>query len=106
MRNIVEETTEYKMPEMVEIDEAIEQLNNAIAELTEAVKKVEDDNGNRDEGSSMKTYNITTTFIVEVEAEDEDEAFQKVNRDNDYGDVVDQNITAEKFVDIWEKEVA
>lgn len=54
----------------------------------------------------MTTYNITTTFIVEVEAEDEDEAFQKVNRDNDYGDVVDQNITAEKFVDIWEKEVA
>jgi hypothetical protein len=52
----------------------------------------------------MKTYNITTTFIVEVEAEDEDEAFQKVNRDNDYGDVVDQDI--EEFVDIWEKEVA
>ncbi len=45
MRNIVEETTEYKMPEMVEIDEAIEQLNNAIAKLTEAVKKVEDDRG-------------------------------------------------------------
>jgi prefoldin subunit 5 len=35
--------TEYKMPEMVEIDEAIEQLNNAIAKLTEATKKVEDD---------------------------------------------------------------
>ena len=52
----------------------------------------------------MKTYNITTTFIVEVEAENEDEAFQKVNRDNDYGDVVDQDI--EEFVDIWEKEVA
>ena len=52
----------------------------------------------------MKTYNITTTFIVEVEAEDEDEAFQKVNRDNDYGDVVDQDL--EEFVDIWEKEVA
>lgn len=52
----------------------------------------------------MTTYNITTTFIVEVEAEDEDEAFQKVNRDNDYGDVVDQDI--EEFVDIWEKEVA
>lgn len=40
----------------------------------------------------MKTYKITTTFIVEVKAEDEDEAFQKVNRDNDYGDVVDQDI--------------
>ena len=52
----------------------------------------------------MKTYNITTTFIVEVEAEDEDEAFQKVNRDNDYGDVVDQDI--EEFVAIWENEVA
>jgi len=52
----------------------------------------------------MTTYNITTTFIVEVEAENEDEAFQKVNRDNDYGDVVDQDI--EEFVDIWEKEVA
>lgn len=52
----------------------------------------------------MTTYNITTTFIVEVEAEDEDEAFQKVNRDNDYGDVVDQDL--EEFVDIWEKEVA
>ena len=52
----------------------------------------------------MTTYNITTTFIVEVEAEDEDEAFQKVNRDNDYGDVVDQDI--EEFVDIWEMEVA
>ena len=52
----------------------------------------------------MTTYNITTTFIEEVEAENEDEAFQKVNRDNDYGDVVDQDI--EEFVDIWEKEVA
>ena len=52
----------------------------------------------------MTTYNITTTFIVEVEAENEDEAFQKVNRDNDYGDVVDEDI--EEFVDIWEKEVA
>ena len=40
----------------------------------------------------MKTYKITTTFIVEVKAEDENEAFQKVNRDNDYGDVVDQDI--------------
>ena len=40
----------------------------------------------------MKTYKITTTFIVEVKAENEDKAFQKVNRDNSYGDVVDQDI--------------
>ncbi len=40
----------------------------------------------------MKTYKITTTCTVEVKAEDEDEAFQRVNRDNDYGDVVNQDI--------------
>ena len=40
----------------------------------------------------MKTYKITTTYTVEVKAEDEDEAFQRVNRDNDYGDVVNQDI--------------
>tara|TARA_R100001594_G_scaffold148807_2_gene204918 strand:+ start:1394 stop:1537 length:144 start_codon:yes stop_codon:yes gene_type:complete len=40
----------------------------------------------------MKTYKITTTYTVEVKAKDEDEAFQRVNRDNDYGDVVNQDI--------------
>ena len=40
----------------------------------------------------MKKYKITTTCTMEVEAKDEEEAFQRVNRDNDYGDVVDQDI--------------
>ena len=40
----------------------------------------------------MKTYKITTTCIMEVKAEDEDEAFNKANAVYDWGDVVDQDI--------------
>ena len=40
----------------------------------------------------MKTYKITTTWFMEVKAEDEDEAFNKANAVYDWGDVVDQDI--------------
>ena len=40
----------------------------------------------------MKPYKITTTCIMEVKAEDEDEAFNKANAVYDWGDVVDQDI--------------
>jgi hypothetical protein len=58
--------TEYKMPEMVEIDEAIEQLNNAIAKFTEAIKKVEDDKWVIQQKSIVKTMIVSRTEALEI----------------------------------------
>ena len=52
----------------------------------------------------MKTYKITTTCIMEVKAEDEDEAFNKANAVYDWGDVVDQDIVEDLQAEIEESE--
>ena len=56
--------------------------------------------------TKMKTYHITceetSTFIVEVEAENEDQAFELVNEDVNKYEVIDESVSEWCVDDITE----
>ena len=56
--------------------------------------------------TKMKTYNITceeiNTFVVEVEAENEDQAFELVNEDVNKYEVIDESVSEWCVDDITE----